>query len=110
MMETSELLKKITAMQSAAKSRLKQESSESMQLYVQGFADGLESVIQTLKKAIEAERTRQRLAKLESELAQDLEPVWPERPGDAPKTEATGVSPSRPLETVTSAASKRLGA
>ncbi len=79
-MELSELLKKIGAMRAAVKGRLGEDSAETMQIYVQGYGDGLDWVTATIKKAIEAERTRQRLAKLESELAQEREPAWPELP------------------------------
>lgn len=92
-MELNELLKKISAMQTAAASRLSKDSSESLRLYVQGMSDGLDGVMQTIRKAIEAERTRQRLAKLESELAQEVTPEWPELPGDTVKAE----SPPRPV-------------
>ncbi len=78
-MELGELFRKITAMRHATQTRLNAEGSEPRQHYVQGFCDGLDSVIVILKKAIEAERTRQRLAKLESELAQDPEPAWPDQ-------------------------------
>ncbi len=81
-MELSELLKRISAMQVAIKARLNGQSHEQMQTYVQGFCDGLDSVMATIKKAIETERTRQRLAKLENELAQEVEPDWPQLPGE----------------------------
>ena len=79
-MQLGELLKKISAMDAAAKGRLNGQTSEQMQVYIQGFCDGLDGVMATIKKAIETERTRQRLAKLESELAQDSEPVWSQVP------------------------------
>ncbi len=89
-MELSELLKRISAMQVAIKARLNGQANEQMQIYVQGFCDGLDGVMATIKKAIETERTRQRLAKLESELAQEVESDWPQLPdgnGKVPSTE-----------------------
>lgn len=95
-MELGELLKKIGAMQVAAKGRLSGQSNEKMQLYVQGFCDGLDGVTATIKKAMEAERTRQRLAKLESELAQEVEPDWSQVPNgmteSVPLARDSGVS------------------
>lgn len=75
-MELNELTRKITSMQSAAKGRMRDGIGENMQLYLQGYVDGLESVMATIRKAMEAERMRQRLARLESELAQESEPDW----------------------------------
>jgi hypothetical protein len=86
MIELGDLLKKIGAMQAAAKGRLTSQTSEQMRVYVQGFCDGLDGVTATIKKAIEAERTRQRLARLESELAQEVEPDWSQVPGTESKS------------------------
>jgi hypothetical protein len=92
MMELGDLLKKITAMQAAAKGRLTGQTSEQMRVYVQGFCDGLDGVTATIKKAIEAERTRQRLAKLESELAQEVAPDWSQIPDGIAVASAVNVS------------------
>lgn len=89
-MELSELLKKIGVMQVAIKSRLGGDSTEAMQLYIQGYADGLDGVVTTIKKAIDAERMRQRLARLENELAQEVEPDWSQLP-DKVTDRASGV-------------------
>lgn len=80
-MELNELTRKITCIQSAAKGRVKAGTSETMQLYLQGYVDGLDAVLATIRKAMEAERVRQRLARLESELAQESEPDWSLLPG-----------------------------
>lgn len=81
-MQLNDLIKKINATQAAMQGRINKDSAESMQVYVQGYCEGLDWVVGTIKKAIDAERTRQRLAKLESELAQDMEPELPELPED----------------------------
>ncbi len=79
-MELSELIRKITSMQTAAKGRLTGQSNDKTQTYIQGYCDGLDGVMGSIRKAIEAEKIRQRLARLESELAQDAEPDWSQIP------------------------------
>lgn len=79
-MQLHELMKKITSTQEAINARVNAETPEPMRRYIQGYSDGLDGVIATIKKAMDRERTRQRLAKLESELAQEAEPDWPELP------------------------------
>jgi len=80
LMELNELTKKISVTQATMQSRLHAGSAEPMRLYVQAYCDGLDWVIATIKKAIDAERMRQRLARLESELEQEMEPDLPELP------------------------------
>lgn len=76
-MELNELTKKIAAMHTAMQARIQEDTQESMRLYMQGYCDGLDAVTATIKKAIDAERMRQRLARLEDELAQEPEPALP---------------------------------
>jgi len=75
-MDLQELARKIDKMQLAVQSRTTDSRDERMRAYGQGFSDALDGVASIIRQAREAERMRLRLAKLESDLAQDPEPDW----------------------------------
>lgn len=79
-MDLNDLAKKIDRLRVAAQSRYKSTADEPLRTYAQGYHDALGDIANLLKQAKEAERMRQRLARLETDLAQEPEPDWSRAP------------------------------
>jgi hypothetical protein len=94
-MDLNQLATKIERMIAATHGRIKATTDDALRTYAQGYGDALSDVASILKQAREAERMRQRLARLETDLSQEPELNWSRGPkGEANPAAAKGAHSS----------------